>query len=240
MTQEIALVTGASRGIGLEVVRQLAHKGMRVVLTARNVEKGESAVKELRAEGLEASFTELDVDDLASVERAVSEFEQQHGQLDVLINNAAAFADWSETPSQASLNHARTVMDTNLFGPWRVIQAFLPLLRKSEHARIVNVASGSGSFGEPQFGLTANPVAASYAISKAALNALTAKLAVELKEQGIIVNATGPGLTATAPGMEKMGARPIPEGAASIVWTAMLAKDGPTGGFFRDGQQLPW
>jgi NAD(P)-dependent dehydrogenase (short-subunit alcohol dehydrogenase family) len=213
---------------------------MHVVLTARNEERGAAAARKLRVEGLEVSFSQLDVDDPASVERTVGELEQTQGQLDILINNAAMFADWSETASQASLDHAKTVMDTNLFGPWRVIQAFLPRLRKSEHARIVNVASGSGSFGEPQFGLVANPVAASYAISKAALSALTAKLAVELKEQGITVNAAGPGLTATAPGMEAMGARPIPEGAASIVWVATLAKDGPTGGFFRDGQQLPW
>lgn len=117
----------------------------------------------------------------------------------------------------------------------------MPLLRRSSHGRIVNVSSGAGSHGDTQFGLTTNRGAvASYGISKAALNALTTKLAAELDGTGILVNAVCPGLTATAPGMEAMGARPIPEGAASVVWAATLPDDGPTGGFFRDGNPLPW
>ncbi|MGH3148102.1 MAG: SDR family NAD(P)-dependent oxidoreductase, partial [Rubrobacter sp.] len=166
--------------------------------------------------------------------------EGEFGRLDVLVNNAAAFADWSETASGADLESARAVFDTNLFGPWRVCQAFLPLIRGSEHGRIVNVASGAGSHGETQFGLAAGPAAASYGISKAAVNALTSKLATELEGTGILVNSVDPGLTATAPGMEEMGARPIPDGAASVVWAAALPDDGPTGGFFRDGEPLPW
>jgi NAD(P)-dependent dehydrogenase (short-subunit alcohol dehydrogenase family) len=132
------------------------------------------------------------------------------------------------------------VLDTNLFGVWRVTQAFLELLRGSGRGRIVNVSSGAGSHGEPQFGLSSGPTAASYAVSKAALNALNSKLAAELDGSGVLVNAVDPGLTATAPGMEAMGARPVHEGAASVVWAATLPDDGPTGGFFRDGKPLPW
>ena len=237
---DIALVTGSAHGIGFEVVRQLAERGMTVLLTARSEEKGKAAAEELASEGRNIRFLRLDVADEGSVRDAARKVEQHYGTLDVLVNNAAAYADWSETASSADLAHSQKVMDTNLFGPWRVLQAFLPLLQKSDHARVVNVTSGAGSHGEPQFGLASGPTTVSYAVSKAALNALTVKLALELKEQGILVNAVDPGLTATAPGMEEMGARPIPEGAASVVWVATLGKNGPTGGFYRDGEPLPW
>lgn len=237
---DIALVTGAAHGIGFEVVRQLAKQEMTVVLTARGEEKGRAAVQKLADEGLDVQFLQLDIADPQSVRKSADQVATTYGKLDVLVNNAAAFADWSESASSADLEHSQEVMNTNLFGPWRVVQGFLPLLKKSEHARIVNVSSGAGSHGETQFGLAANPTTASYGVSKAALNALTVKLAGELKGQGILVNAVDPGLTATAPGMEEMGARPISEGAASVVWAATLVKDGPTGGFFRDGEPLPW
>ena len=148
-------------------------------------------------------------------------------------------ADWSETALTADLDTARAVLATNLFGAWRVTQAMLPLLRRSRAPRILNVASGAGSHGDPQFGLATGAGVASYGVSKAALLALTTKLAVERPED-ILVNAVCPGLTATAPGMEAMGARPFAEGAAGILWAASLPKDGPTGGFFRDEQPLPW
>lgn len=237
---DIALVTGSAHGIGLEVVRQLAEKGMTVILTARDEKKGQSATRELADRGLDVHFLQLDIADPASVQRAASQVDEEYGKLDVLVNNAAAYADWSETASSADLAHTQEVMNTNLFGAWRTVQAFLQLLKKSEHARIVNVSSGAGSHGEPQFGLASSPTVASYSVSKAALNALTVKLAVEFKEQSILVNAVDPGLTATAPGMEEMGARPVPEGAASVVWAATLDEDGPTGGFYRDGDPLPW
>ena len=238
--KEVVLVTGASHGIGLEVIRQLTQKGMTVILTARNEEKGRDVAQRLVDEGLQVHFLQLDVSETASVQDAAAKVEEDYGKLDVLVNNAAAFADWSETAGSADLEHSREVMDVNLFGPWRVTQAFLPLLKKSENARIVNVSSGAGSHGETQFGLAAGPTTASYAISKAALNALTVKLAGELQAEGIRVNSVDPGLTATAPGMEEMGARPVSEGASSVVWAATLDKDGPTGGFYRDGQPLPW
>lgn len=183
----------------------------------------------------------LDVTDDTSVRQLAVEVKQEYGRLDILINNAAAFVNWAETALTADLAGVYDVFNTNLLGVWRMCQVCVPLLRRSSHGRIVNVSSGAGSHGDTQFGLTTNRGAvASYGISKAALNALTTKLAAELDGTGILVNAVCPGLTATAPGMEAMGARPIPEGAASVVWAATLPDDGPTGGFFRDGNPLPW
>jgi len=236
----VALVTGGARGIGFEVGRQLAQQGMTVVLGARGPDKASAAAEKLAQDSLDVRAGILDVTDNESVAELAAWVEGEFGRLDVLVNNAAAFTDWSETASGADLESARAVFDTNLFGPWRVCQAFLPLLRGGDHARIVNVASGAGSHGEPQFGLAAGGSAASYGISKAAVSALTSKLAAELEGTGILVNSVDPGLTATAPGMEEMGARPIPEGAASVVWAATLPDNGPTGGFFRDGGPLPW
>lgn len=237
----IALVTGASRGIGFEVVRQLAQQGMRVILTARSAAQADEAAQSLRDAGLEVLSAPLDVTDDADVRALTAKLTEEYSHLDVLVNNAAAFVDWMETVTKADLQATRDVFEVNLFGTWRVTQALLPLLRNSAHGRIVNVSSGAGSHGDLQFGLsTGSGAVAGYGVSKAALNALTVKIAAELKDSGILVNAVCPGLTATAPGMESMGARPVPEGAASVVWAACLPDDGPTGGFFRDGQALSW
>lgn len=239
----VALVTGASHGIGFEICRQLAQQGMVVYLTARNQGKAEAAVAQLTvtAKNLALKPAALDVVDDASVSALAKRLAQEDGKLDVLVNNAAAYADWTETASTANLNQTRSVLETTLFGPWRITQVFLPLIRHSPHGRIVNVTSGAGSFGEPQFGLTTGSgTVASYGVAKAALNALSVKFATELAGSGILVNAVDPGLTATVPGMEAMGARPVSEGAASVVWAATLPDAGPNGGFFRDGKSLPW
>jgi NAD(P)-dependent dehydrogenase (short-subunit alcohol dehydrogenase family) len=236
----VALVTGGARGIGFEVARQLAQRGMTVILGARDLDKAGIAAEELSGDGLDVRAGIIDVADDDSVGELVDWVAGEFGRLDVLVNNAAAFADWSETASGADLGNSRAVLDTNLFGTWRACQAFLPLIRQNEHGRIVNVASGSGSHGDPQFGL-ARPggTAATYAISKAAVLALTSKLAAELDGTGILINSVDPGLTATAPGMEEMGARPIPDGASRVAWAATLPDDGPSGGFFRDGEPMP-
>jgi NAD(P)-dependent dehydrogenase (short-subunit alcohol dehydrogenase family) len=237
----LALVTGGARGIGFEVVRQLAQRGMTVILGARDPERASAAAEQLSGDGLDVRAGTIDIADGDNVGELADWMAGEFGRLDVLVNNAAAFADWSETASGADLENSRAVLDTNLFGTWRVCQAFLPLIRHSEHGRIVNVASGGGSHGDPQFGLaTLGVTAASYGISKAAVLALTSKLAAELEGTGILINAVDPGLTATAPGMEEMGARPIPEGASVVAWAAILPDDGPSGGFFRDGEPMPW
>lgn len=237
----VALVTGARKGLGFEICRQLAQRGMTVLLTARTIEQSTAAAQILISDGLDVRPAALDVTDNASVQRLAAEVDQQFGRVDVLINNAAAFVTWNETPLTADLAAAQHTFAANLFGPWRMCQAFMPLLRRSQHGRIVNVSSGAGSHGDEQFGLTTGSGAsASYGISKAALNALTAKLAAELEGSGILVNAVCPGWTATAPGMEAMGARPVDEGAAGVVWAATLPDEGPRGGFFRDGRAVAW
>jgi len=228
----VVLVTGAAKGIGREVARVLAERGESVIVSARDGAWARQVADEIGARSIE-----LDVTDDASVAAAA----QAIGELDVLVNNAAAYVDWTELASAADLGTARAVLDTNLLGSWRVTQAMLPLLRRSAHPRIVMVSSGGGSHADEQFGLTRRGgAAASYGISKAALNALTATLAAELADTPVLVNAVCPGLTATWPGAEQMGARPVSEGAASVLWAATLPDDGPRGGFFRDGEPLGW
>lgn len=228
----VVLVTGAAKGIGREVARQLAERGETVIVSARDGARAQAVADEIGGRALE-----LDVTDPASVAAAAESLDH----LDVLINNAAAFVDWTEMATAADLGTASAVLDTNLLGPWRVTQALLPLLRRSEHPRVVMVSSGGGSHADEQFGLTRRGgAAATYGISKAALNALTATLAAELAETPVLVTAVCPGLTATWPGAEQMGARPVAEGAASVVWAATLPDDGPRGGFFRDGEPLGW
>jgi NAD(P)-dependent dehydrogenase (short-subunit alcohol dehydrogenase family) len=237
----IALITGANRGLGFEIARQLAQQGMTVILSARDDEKAQIAANMLRAEGLDVVGKHVDVSDEASVSAIAQEIEREYGRLDVLVNNAAAYVDWMEKPSNAHMSDVMRVLETNLLGAWRMTQAFLPLLSRSQHGRVVNIASGAGSHGDPQFGLATGAGAiASYGVSKAALLALTAKFAAEVENTGILINAVCPGLTATAPGMENMGARPVEQSVPGIVWAATLPDDGPNGGFFRDGQPMPW
>jgi NAD(P)-dependent dehydrogenase (short-subunit alcohol dehydrogenase family) len=229
----LALVTGGSRGIGLEVCRQLASQGVVVLLTAREAAKARTEAKKLANVGTVEPL-HLDVADPESIQQAAAEVASRYGRLDVLINNAGINYDTWETAENADID--RTVMETittNLLGPWRVCQAFLPLLRKSRAGRIVNVSSESGSLAQ----MSAGPPA--YQVTKAALNALTRTLAGELRGTRILVNSVCPGWVATD--MGGAGApRSVAEGAAGIIWAATLPADGPTGGFFRDGKPLPW
>lgn len=230
--QQIAIVTGANRGIGLEVVRQLAQQGMTVILGSRDLEKGETAAATLASNGLEVLPRQLDVSDVDSIAALATQVEQEFGRLDVLVNNAGILYDTWQQPSTANLDTVQEAIATNTLGPWQMCKAFVPLLRRSQHGRIVNVSSGAGSIATMGSGTPA------YSVSKAALNAFTRTLAVELKGSGILVNAVCPGWVATD--MGGAGGRPIKDGAASVVWAVMVPDDGPTGGFFRDGQPLPW
>ena len=238
----VVLITGAGRGLGFEVARQLAAAGAHVLVSARQQESAQAAAAELASVGeVHAVPVDLDVADPQAGGATAAALRANPGRLDVLINNAAAYVDWAELASNANLELAERVMATNLFGAWRLTQALLPLLRESDHPRIVNVSSGAGSHEDPQFGLTRRGgAAATYGVSKAALGALTSTFAAELADTPILVNAVCPGLTATWLGAEQMGARPIADGAASIVWATQIPDDGPSGGFFRDGQRLGW
>lgn len=229
---DVALVTGANRGIGLEVCRQLGERGFVVILTARDAEKGRAAAESLRRRQLDVRPLRLDVVDDASIREAVAAVDRSVGRLDVLVNNAGVLYDEWQRGVDADLAVVRQAFETNTLGPWRVSQAFLPLLRRSGHGRIVNVSSGAGSLTYMDGGTPA------YAVSKAALNALTRILAAELKPAHILVNSVCPGWVSTD--MGGAGGRPVAEGAASVVWAATLPDDGPTGGFFRDGRPLAW
>jgi NAD(P)-dependent dehydrogenase (short-subunit alcohol dehydrogenase family) len=220
-----AVVTGGNRGIGLELCRQLAGDGFRVILGSRDLAKGERAAAELGA-GVEAR--QLDVDDPASVDAFAAGLDS----LDVLVNNAAGFYDTWEAGVDADLDVVRAAFETNVLGAWRVTQACLPALRRSPSARIVNVSSGAGQLSDMGGGSPA------YRVSKTALNALTRILSVELRRDGILVNSVCPGWVATD--MGGPGGRPVEQGAASVMWAVRLPDDGPTGGFFRDGSPLDW
>jgi NAD(P)-dependent dehydrogenase (short-subunit alcohol dehydrogenase family) len=227
----VAVVTGGNRGIGREVCRQLADRGHTVVLCSRDADKGAAVAAELAADGLDVRACALDVTDGAGVEAAARWVRAELGRADVLVNNAAILYDSGARAVTADLDTVHRAMETNLFGAWRTVQAFLPLLRESPHPRIVNVSSESGSLAHMSGGTPA------YATSKAALNALTRLLAGELRRDGVLVNAVCPGWTDTDMGQ---GGRPVADGAAGVVWAAVLPDDGPTGGFFRDGEPLPW
>jgi NAD(P)-dependent dehydrogenase (short-subunit alcohol dehydrogenase family) len=235
-----ALVTGAGRGIGAAVAARLAQEGFRVVVTARDGAAAERVARGLEGHGHRGRA--VDVTSPDSVRAVVEEIEADRSRgLDVVVNNAAAYVDWAETASAADLDQACAVLEVNLFGVWRVAQETIPLLLQSDRPRLVNVASGAGSHGDPDFGLTRRAGrAASYGISKSAVLALTSTLAAELADTPVMVNAVCPGLTATFDGAEQMGARPIEEGAGSVLWAVLLPDDGPRGGFFRDGVAVPW
>jgi NAD(P)-dependent dehydrogenase (short-subunit alcohol dehydrogenase family) len=231
-TNRVALVTGANRGIGLEVCRQLGGRGYTVVLGARDGQKGRAAAEPLRRAGFDVHVQRLDVTDDTSVRRTAAAVERSLGRLDVLVNNAGILYDTWQHAAGADLAVVREAFETNTLGPWRLTQVFLPLLRGSGHGRIVNVSSGAGQL-ESLDGDTP-----AYALSKAALNALTLMLAAELKPARILVNAVCPGWVATD--MGGTGGRPVADGAAGVVWAATLPDDGPTGGNFRDGKPIPW
>jgi NAD(P)-dependent dehydrogenase (short-subunit alcohol dehydrogenase family) len=191
----IALVTGANRGIGREVVRLLARDGFTAILGARDPDKGEAAAAELRGQDLEVEFRRVDVADPESVKALGGALASDFGRLDVLVNNAAVHYDTWQRGVDADLDVVREALETNMLGAWRTAQACLPLLRRSPHGRLVNVSSGAGSLAGMGAGAPA------YSVSKAALNAMTRILAAELRNDGVLVNAVCPGWVATDMGV---------------------------------------
>ena len=237
----VALVTGATRGIGLETVRQLAAEGVHTLLAGRSRERAVAAALTLQAQGLPVEAIALDVTDEASIAAAAAEVERRHGRLDILVNNAGiAEDDWNKAPSEQSLDTWRSTFDTNVFGLVAVTRAFLPLLGRAPAARIVNLSSVLGSIT-----LQADPDSTYYAIkvpaynaSKSAVNAWTVQLAHQLRDSGIKVNAVHPGNVRTD--MNPTAELDVAEGAKSGVAMALLAADGPTGTFSHLGETLPW
>ena len=227
----LALVTGATRGLGREIARQLAARRLRVFVGARRRQDGEAVAASI---GHGAAVLVLDVASTASVAAAFERLAEERGWLDVLVNNAGVDYDTDQQAGEADLARVRRAFDVNLFGAWDCARAALPLLHRGTSPRLVNVSSGAGSLATMEDGPPG------YSTSKAALNALTRLLAAEERESGsgVLVNAVCPGWVATELGGS--GGRPVAEGASGVVWAATLPDDGPTGGFFRDGVPLDW
>jgi NAD(P)-dependent dehydrogenase (short-subunit alcohol dehydrogenase family) len=229
-TKRTALVTGANRGIGLETAKRLAKAGLRVVLSARIGKDAEREAKKLAAEGLDVLPAELDVAIEDGAEKLARSLEKDGVHIDVLVNNAGVYPQRGVL--DAPIESFREALDVNFWGALWTTRAFAPAMVRGGYGRIVNVSSGSGSFGECLEG------PAPYCVSKAAMNALTVKLAQELRGD-VKVNAVCPGWVRTR--MGGMGADLVVEDSVdTIVWLATLPASGPSGGFFRDREKIPW
>jgi NAD(P)-dependent dehydrogenase (short-subunit alcohol dehydrogenase family) len=239
--KKTALITGANRGIGLEIARQLGRRDLTVLIGARNASGGSAAAAALAAEGLAAHFVPLDITDAASVGQAAATVRREFGVLDILVNNAAINSAEGQLPSAISAPLLQELMQANFMAHVAVTQAFLPLLRESPAGRIVNMSSSLGSvtvMNEPQH-VNVRRNYLGYSASKAALNMFTVLLAKELKDTPIKVNSADPGWTQTDMGGKD--ARYTPgEGARVAVWLACLDESGPTGGFFEWQKVHPW
>lgn len=228
----IVVVTGANRGIGRELVRQLAEQGHRVVLTSRT-EQGQDIAQQHQRAGAQVKYHQLDVADGQSIHELADWLRTTYGTIDVLINNAGIHYDTFQTTLTADFSIVEEAWRVNTLGPWRLSKALYPLLRKGGGGRIVNVSSASGSFVHSWPGTPA------YAMTKAALNMLTVKMAHDAADDSILVNAVCPGWVRTDMGGAEAD-RSVAEGAASVLWAVHLPDDGPSGGFFRDGERLEW
>lgn len=241
VTSRTALVTGANKGIGFEISRQLGRAGIHVLLGTRDHTRGSAAASLLHAEGIAARFIHIDLESSATIQAAAAVIEKEHGRLDILINNAGCRRDGDGLPGKASIDAVRRVFEVNFFGTLAVTQAMLPLLRKSTSARIVNVSSELGSLalnGKAGWEF-AHVKLLGYNTSKAALNMLTVLLAAELNDTSIKVNSANPGFTATDLNGHR-GHQSVEQGAVAATRLALLEEDGPTGGFFSAHRQEPW
>jgi NAD(P)-dependent dehydrogenase (short-subunit alcohol dehydrogenase family) len=232
--KRIAVVTGGNRGIGFEICRQLARRGLQVVLTSRGAAKGRAAVKQLTGQGLDLDYHELDVTSASDIKALSVYVAKQFGRLDVLVNNAGVLLDprgsrFLDSKAQTY----RDTLDTNFFGPLQLCQALVPLMKQNGYGRIVNVSSGMGQLFDMG---NSSPA---YRVSKTALNALTRIVAAEVKGANILVNSMCPGWVRTSMGGQS-APRSVEQAADNAVWLATLPDDGPSGGFFRDRKPISW
>lgn len=237
-SKRIALVTGGNKGIGLEIVRQLAQAGVHVVLGSRDKHRGTAAADTLHQQGLQVQFVKLDVTEPATIQAAASTIRREHGKLDILVNNAGIFDLADATPSKASIDAVRRVFETNFFGALAVTQAMLPLMREAETGRIVNVSSSLGSLA-----LNGDPSSTYYSAqfigynaSKAALNMLTVQLREELRGTSIVVNSVSPGFVKTD--LTGYGTMTPEEGAKLPVRYALSGDE--SGMFVEPDGTTPW
>ena len=226
----VALVSGANRGIGREIVRQLAERGVTTILGSRDEEKGRVA-----AEGMDGNVRvrQLDATDEKGIAQLACDIEEEFGRLDVLVNNAGISIDRGQHGVDADLGVVRETLEMNLFGAWRLCEVFVPLMQRNRYGRIVNVSSGMGALNDMGGGSPA------YRVSKTSLNALTRILASELRGMGTLVNSVCPGWVRTDMGGSG-ASRTVEEGADIPVWAATLPNNGSNGCFFRDRRQIPW
>jgi NAD(P)-dependent dehydrogenase (short-subunit alcohol dehydrogenase family) len=236
----IALVTGANKGIGYEIARGLGARKIVVLIGTRDEARGQAAAAKLEGEGIDARFVQLDVTNKETIMRAARWIEDQFGHLDILVNNAG-IGEWGFKPSDVDLAKVREVYETNLFGPMAVTQAMLPLLRRSQHGRIVNMSSSLGSLTmatDPQSPIS-QFLALGYNTSKTALNSMTVQFANELRGTPIKVNAVCPGYCATDINNHS-GPRSAAQGAIAPIQFATLGDDGPSGGVFDENGRVAW
>ena len=240
----VALITGANQGLGRETARQLGKLGYTVLLGSRDALKGEMSAQQLRDDGVDARVVKLDVTKQPDIDAAAAQIESEFGKLDVLVNNAGVMIerDWTKnTTSETTIEDLRATFETNLFAVFAVSKAMLPLLKKSESGRIVNVSSilGSVSLQAMKGSPTYNTKLFAYNASKAALNVLTISLAHELRGTKIKVNSAHPGWVKTELG-GSAAPMSVVDGAKTAVELATLGEDGPTGGFFHAGGEIAW
>jgi NAD(P)-dependent dehydrogenase (short-subunit alcohol dehydrogenase family) len=237
----VALITGANRGIGFEIARQLALKKLTVLIGARSDERGIEAQNKLADQGLDVHFIRVDVTDPLSLEAAVGRIKDEFKRLDVLVNNAGIQIDGETRLLELGLTLFQNTLETNAFGPLLLSQACVPIMKKNDYGRIVNISSSMGSLTDiagPDSSY-AEVQAPAYRLSKTLLNGITVLLAKELRGTNILVNSACPGWVQTEMGGDRAPLSPE-QGAATPVWLATLPDDGPTGGFFREQQPVPW
>lgn len=237
---KVALITGANKGIGYEIARQLGSRGATVLIGARDIERGEEASNKLRSSQIDAKAVQLNVTEQQTIDSTAQQIEREFGKLDILVNNAGIAID-RVPPSQLDIEKLRETYDTNVFGVFAVTKAMLPLLKKSTAGRIVNISSGLGSLtqnSDPNYEFADTKLLA-YNSSKTAVNALTVLFAAELKDTPIKVNAADPGFTATDINQHR-GYRTVEQGATAAIKLATLPDDGFSGGFFDENGVVPW
>ncbi|MDQ2800378.1 MAG: SDR family oxidoreductase [Armatimonadota bacterium] len=235
MENKVALITGANKGIGLEIARQLGRQGITVVLGSRDAGRGVAAAQTLKADDIDAHFVKLDVTNAADIAALPDYFEKNFGRLDILVNNAGVIAEREGVTPEA----LRQTYEANVIAPYALTQALLPLLKASPASRIVNQSSALGSLTLNASGnLSADWLLPAYNSSKAALNMLTVIQAAQLKDTPLKVNAAHPGSVKTD--LNRQGELSVEDGAKTAVTLATLPADGPTGGFFHLGETLAW
>jgi NAD(P)-dependent dehydrogenase (short-subunit alcohol dehydrogenase family) len=241
MQRRVALVTGANRGIGLEIARQLADLGLRVIIGARDLARGEAAAEALQNDRREIHSQMLDVTQAHTIQSAIGQIVDQFGRLDILVNNAGIMIDAETTILELDLTLFQNTLETNALGPLLLSQVCIPHMRANDYGRIVNISSTLGSLTDIASPDSAYAVVLSpaYRLSKALLNGLTALLAKDLRDTNILVNSACPGWVRTRLGGDQAPLMPA-QGAETPVWLATLPDDGPRGGFFREKRPIPW